>query len=64
MNSFNEKLDFKNILESDLPLEAKVNVLFDILKNVLDEGAIRARTVRFKLQNICTKCYCIRWKWS
>ena len=32
MNSFNEKLDFKNILESDLPLEAKVNVLFDILK--------------------------------
>ena len=50
MNSFNEKLDFKNILESDLPLEAKVNVLFDILKNVLDEGAIRARTVRFKLQ--------------
>ena len=50
MNSFNEKLDFKNILDSDLPLEAKVNVLFDILKNVLDEGAIRARTVRFKLQ--------------
>ena len=50
MNSFNEKLNFKNILDSDLPLEAKVNVLFDILKNVLDEGAIRARTVRFKLQ--------------
>lgn len=52
MNSFNEKLDFKNILDSDLPLEAKVNVLFDILKNVLDEGAIRARTVRFKCRNI------------
>ena len=50
MDSFNDKLDLKNILDSDLPLEAKVNVLFDILKNVLDEGAIRARTVRFKLQ--------------
>lgn len=50
MNSINEGIDLNNILESDLPLEAKVNVLFDILKNVLDEGAIRARTVRFKLQ--------------
>ena len=50
MNSFNDKIDLKNILNSELPLEAKVNVLFDILKNVLDEGAIRARTVRFKLQ--------------
>ena len=50
MNSFNEGINLQNVLESDLPLEAKVNVLFDILKNVLDEGAIRARTVRFKLQ--------------
>ena len=33
-----------------MPIEAKVNVLFDVLKNVLDEGAIRARTIRFKLQ--------------
>lgn len=50
MNSINEKMDFSNILESDLPIEAKVNVLYDILKNVLDEGAIRARIIRFKLQ--------------
>ncbi len=27
------------------------NVLFDILKNVLDEGAVRARTVKFKLKD-------------
>ena len=33
-----------------MPIEVKVNVLFDVLKNVLDEGAIRARTIRFKLQ--------------
>ena len=50
MSSFDEGINLQNVLESDLPLEAKVNVLFDILKNVLDEGAIRARTVRFKLQ--------------
>lgn len=50
MNLVNEGMNLDNILDSDLPIEAKVNVLFDILKNVLDEGAIRARTVRFKLQ--------------
>ena len=27
-------------------------LLFDILKNVLDEGALRARTVRFKFKNM------------
>ena len=42
-------MELQNILDSDLPLEAKVNVLFEILNNVLDEGAVRARTVRFKL---------------
>jgi ATP-dependent Lon protease len=50
LNLINEGINLDNILDSDLPIEAKVNVLFDILKNVLDEGAIRARTVRFKLQ--------------
>ena len=47
---YNDKVNLEGILTSDLPIEAKVNVLFDVLKNVLDEGAIRARTVRFKLQ--------------
>lgn len=50
MNLYNEGVNLEGILTSDLPIEAKVNVLFDVLKNVLDEGAIRARTVRFKLQ--------------
>ena len=50
MNLYKEGLNLEGILTSDLPIEAKVNVLFDVLKNVLDEGAIRARTVRFKLQ--------------
>ena len=50
MNLYNEGVNLEGILKSDLPIEAKVNVLFDVLKNVLDEGAVRARTVRFKLQ--------------
>lgn len=50
MNLYNEGVNLEGLLKSDLPIEAKVNVLFDVLKNVLDEGAIRARTVRFKLQ--------------
>ncbi|WP_238886598.1 Lon family ATP-dependent protease [Clostridium sp. YIM B02551] len=37
-------------MSNELSLESQVNVLFDILKNVLDEGAIRARTVKYKLQ--------------
>ncbi|WP_261830658.1 Lon family ATP-dependent protease [Inconstantimicrobium mannanitabidum] len=37
-------------MDSDMSLNSQVNVLFDILKNILDEGAIRARTVRHKLQ--------------
>lgn len=50
MNLYKEEMNLDTILKSELPIDAKVNVLFDVLKNVLDEGAIRARTVRFKLQ--------------
>ena len=47
-----EEISFlQDIINGDLPQESQINVLFDILKNVLDEGAIRARTVRFKLKN-------------
>lgn len=49
MKTYDEK-NFETILDSDLSLDAQVNVINQILSNVLDEGAIRARTVRFKLQ--------------
>lgn len=32
-----------------MSLEAQVNVLFEVLNNVLDQGAVKARTVKFKL---------------
>ena len=38
------------VLDSDLSLDAQVNVVSQILSNVLDEGANGNRTVRFKLQ--------------
>lgn len=36
--------------DKQIPIEVRVNALFDVLKNVLDEGAVRARTIRYKLQ--------------
>ncbi|MDQ0151125.1 Lon family ATP-dependent protease [Eubacterium multiforme] len=50
-----EEVNFlKDVLTGDLSQESKINVLFDILKNVLDDGAIRARTIRFKLNKYVT----------
>ena len=49
MKTYDES-NFESLLESDLSLDAKANVINQILNNVLDEGAVRARIVRFKLQ--------------
>lgn len=47
-----EEIGFlQDVIKGDLSLESQINVLFDILKNVLDEGAVRARTVKFKLKD-------------
>ena len=65
MKSYDEIKNLEDILNSDLSLDAQVNVIHQILKNILDEGAIRARTVRFKLQkyvnsaNICERVYAL-----
>lgn len=65
MKSYDEIENLEEILSSDLSLDAQVNVIHQILKNVLDEGAIRARTVRFKLQkyvnspDICERVYAL-----
>lgn len=34
----------------NLPVESQINVLFEVINNVLDQGAVKARTVKFKLQ--------------
>ena len=49
--NFDKELSFlQDVMNGDLNNEAKVNVLFEILENVLDKGAVRARTVKYKLQ--------------
>ena len=63
---FHEEVDFlKEVLNGDLTQEAQINVLFEILNNVLDQGAVRARTVKYKLQkyvnspNVCERAYAL-----
>ncbi|SHK56800.1 ATP-dependent Lon protease [Clostridium cavendishii DSM 21758] len=40
----------QEIMSSGINLDAQVNILFEIANNILDKGAVQARTVRFKLQ--------------
>jgi len=53
LKDYDEKF-LESLLDSGLSLAAQVNVIDEIIKNVLDEGAIRARTIRFKLQKHIT----------
>ena len=60
-----DETNIESILDSELSLDAQVNVINQILNNVLDAGAVRARIVRFKLQkyanspNICERVYAL-----
>ena len=46
-----KEIDFlEDVTKGNLSIESKINILYEILGNVLDEGAIRARTVKYKLQ--------------
>ncbi len=38
-------------LTNTIPVDTQVNVLYDILNKVMDEGTVRARVVKYKLQN-------------
>lgn len=60
-----DETNIESLLDSELSLDAQVNVINQILNNVLDEGAVRARIVRFKLQkyinstNVCERIYAL-----
>ncbi|MDV4150805.1 Lon family ATP-dependent protease [Clostridium sp. AL.422] len=60
-----DETNIESLLDSELSLDAQANVINQILNNVLDEGAVRARIVRFKLQkyinstNICERIYAL-----
>ncbi|WP_027633307.1 Lon family ATP-dependent protease [Clostridium hydrogeniformans] len=45
-----EELSVEELLEKGTTLESQVNIIYEVANNVLDEGAIRARTIKYKLQ--------------
>lgn len=49
MNSYENSNILEEIISCNLSLESKIDALYGIAKNVLDKGAFRARTIRFKL---------------
>ncbi len=50
MKSQFEANEVQKFLDGSINLESQINVLFEILNNVLDDGAVRSRTVKYKLQ--------------
>lgn len=65
MDFSEEERLLKGMLAGNLSKEVQINVLFDILENVLEKGAVRARTVKYKLQkhvgstNVCERIYAL-----
>jgi len=65
LNSYDNVDLLQDIISGTLSLESQIEALFSITKNVLDKGAFRARTVRFKLDkfiqssNPCEKVFAL-----
>ncbi|MGG5463340.1 Lon family ATP-dependent protease [Clostridium sp. B9] len=51
MKSIRELEVLQDVMNSELGVESQVDALKDIINNILDEGAFRARVIRFKLQD-------------
>lgn len=55
----------EDIISSNLSIESKIDALYGITENILDKGAFRARTIRFKLNkyiqssNPCEKIFAL-----
>ena len=50
MDSKKEANLLKDVISSNLSLESQIDAIYAITKNILDKGAFRARTIRFKLE--------------
>ncbi|WP_238919008.1 Lon family ATP-dependent protease [Clostridium sp. YIM B02555] len=66
MNLYDDtNLLLKDIISGTLSLDSQIEALISITKNILDKGAFRARTVRFKLDkfiqssDLCEKIYAL-----
>jgi ATP-dependent Lon protease len=49
-SEFKLETNFEEIKSQDITIESQVEVLFEVIKNVLDEGAMKSRIVKYKLQ--------------
>lgn len=49
-SQFKFETNFEEIKSQNIPLTSQVDVLFDVIRNVLEEGAIKARIIKYKLQ--------------
>jgi len=38
------------VAKDTLPLDTQIDVLYEIMRNIIDEGSIKAKTIKFKLQ--------------
>lgn len=65
MNSYDGSKILENFITDNLSVESQIEALFSITKNVLDKGAFRARTIRFKLdkylksENLCDRIFAL-----
>ena len=65
MNSYEDSRILENLITDNLSIEAQIEALFSVAKNVLDKGAFRARTIRFKLDkylkstNLCDRIFAL-----
>lgn len=49
MNSHENSNVLEELISRNLSIESKIEALYEVTKNILDKGAFRARTIRFKL---------------
>ncbi|WP_297425979.1 Lon family ATP-dependent protease [Clostridium sp.] len=65
MNLYDDSSLLQDIISGTLSLDSQIEALISITKNILDKGAFRARTVRFKLDkyiqssNPCDRVFAI-----
>ncbi|MBU3177130.1 Lon family ATP-dependent protease [Clostridium estertheticum] len=50
MKTLYEDKNAKQLIKDELPLDTQIDVLYEIMRNVIDEGSIKAKTIKFKLQ--------------
>ncbi len=65
MNLDKENNLLRDVISSNLSKESQIDAIYAITKNILDKGAFRARTIRFKLdkyiksEDLCERLYAI-----